>query len=92
MYDSKGKQLTTPVDAGNGTVMRMRVNVKGYNAGANAGITLELVSVQIITLVEYGGNNGFEAVDGEGFVAEEREEKYEGMDAVETEDGEEGDY
>jgi hypothetical protein len=75
VYDSTGKQITNPIDIGNGSLCRAQVNVKGYNTGANVGLTLELVGVQIIELVEYQGasHSGFEAVEG-GFVAKEEEQ------------------
>jgi hypothetical protein len=67
LFDSQGTQITKPVEIGNGSTIRIKCDLKGYKAGANFGVTLGLVAVQIINLVEFGGNasnEGFDAVEG----------------------------
>lgn len=87
VVDSKGKQITTPIDIGNGSLMRLSVEIKGYIAGANSGITLGLVAAQLVRLEAYagGGMSSFAAVEG-GYEAAETQATTDGADAFQDEE------
>ena len=82
LFDSTGVQLKTPVEVGNDSLIRVKATIKGYKLGP--GLTLELSAVQIVELVEYGGSNSFDAVEGGGFKA--------GSQSNEQSEGQEGDW
>jgi hypothetical protein len=86
VVDSKGKQITTPIDIGNGSLMRLSVEIKGYIAGANSGITLGLVAAQLVRLEAYaGGMSSFGAVEGGYEAAETQADTTDGADAFQDE-------
>ena len=65
-YDSKGSKIDTP-KIGSGSTLKMAVEVNTWFVPSQGfGYTLRLRAVQVIDLVEYGGNGG-----GFGFGAEE---------------------
>ena len=65
-YDSKGSKIETP-KIGSGSTLKMAVEVNTWFVPSQGfGYTLRLRAVQVIDLVEYGGNGG-----GFGFGAEE---------------------
>lgn len=66
LYDGAGTVIPEDLNVGNGSVLKLSGIMSTYNAGGNTGVTMYLNAVQIINLVEFGGNN-FEAEDG-GYV------------------------
>ena len=93
VFDAAGKPYKGPI--GNGSIIKVRYTIAPYwMTKANNGVTLYLEAIQVLELVEYGGNRnasayGFEAE--EGFVASE-ESGFDAPDApMDTEDSE-GDF
>lgn len=73
IVDSTGKNLENPPDIWGGTVGKVKAQiVPYYNASVNnAGVSLRLVSVQIIELVSKGGGDqGFDEEEG-GYVGDD---------------------
>lgn len=63
LFDAKGNTITADLNVGNGSTIKMAGVMSTYDAGGNKGVTAYLNSVQIIDLVEFGGND-FEEEDG----------------------------
>ena len=69
MFVSSGKTIATP-NIGSGSVLRLSVEPYTWTVPSMGfGYTLRLKGVQVLELVEYGGDVSFEAEDG-GFVGE----------------------
>lgn len=63
LFDAKGNAITADLNVGNGSTIKIAGLLATYDAGGNKGVTAYLNSVQIIDLVEFGGND-FEEEDG----------------------------
>lgn len=85
LCNAKKATITGNINVGEGTKARLSVLFKGYQAGANIGISAKLLGVQIIELVEFQNNTvaslsdfdvveGFEGV-GEEFKTEDKLQK-----------------
>ena len=89
IFDSKGRPLKD-IRLGEGSIVKLAVEVSGYAVGGKVGVSVTLKAVQVIKLVEYeaGGNAaayGFE--EEEGFDADDLEEKEESVeDEVDVEE------
>jgi ABC-type oligopeptide transport system substrate-binding subunit len=78
IFDSKGKKVDLGDKLlGNGSEIRVKVTAATYEAGANAGVTLYLNSVQILKFIEYEGMESFDAVEGDGFTGIELDDPFE---------------
>jgi hypothetical protein len=75
IFDSAGTPIVPLPRIGSGTQARVSFQVYRWKNPSGAGVTLQPVAVQVIRLVEFGGNSrtadeyGFGAVEG-GFVTE----------------------
>lgn len=76
IFDAEGARVTVPLNAGNGTTMRVNMTLRAYfNVQSGVGISLWLTAVQIIDLKKYSPgistaqDAGFGKVEG-GFKAE----------------------
>lgn len=69
-FDAKGNPIMDEAlealdKLGGGSKLRISGAAKAYNAGGKLGVSMYLNSVQVITLVEYGGSGAFKAEDEE---------------------------
>lgn len=71
LRDARGTELRNPPQVGGGTVCKASATAKTYNAGGKTGVKLYLNQVQLIQLVEFGGNPFGEE---EGWTAADQEE------------------
>jgi hypothetical protein len=87
IFDAKGNPIKDPSElrVGGGSVVKIAGAMKAYNAGGATGVTCYLNSVQIISLVEWGGSGPFSAEEGD-FEAAAEEKFGEKEKAAETED------
>lgn len=89
VFDAKGKPCTE-ISVGEGSVVRLALNLAGYTVAGKTGLSVNLRAVQIIDLVEYGGEAtaatyGFG--EEEGFeIGEEEDFNEETEDTSEEED------
>lgn len=63
VFDAKGK----PVPAcrlGEGSTVRLKLNLSGYTVAGKSGVSVKLSAVQIINLVEYQGTSNTASFDG----------------------------
>lgn len=63
VFDAKGK----PVPAcrlGEGSTVRLKLNLSGYTVAGKSGVSIKLSAVQIINLVEYQGTSNTASFDG----------------------------
>lgn len=75
MFDSKGKPVKGAVNLGEGSVVKLAYDIKGYSVAGKTGVGCKLKSLQLISLVEYaGGNFGFGEEDGDFDAADAVEE------------------
>lgn len=66
LYDAAGSVIKEDLNVGNGSEIKISGVMSTYNAGGATGVTMYLNAVQIISLVEFGGN-AFEPVE-DGYV------------------------
>lgn len=67
VVDSKAQPIKDPdFRIGNGSIVRVQFDASPYcmPSTKTAGVSLRLNAVQVISLVEYGGNSDFEEEDG----------------------------
>ncbi|MCT4535787.1 hypothetical protein [Halodesulfovibrio sp.] len=94
-YDGRGKKMT-PVLAANGSLVKVHYWIRSYyNAkDKEIGLSLKLKNIQIIELVEVGGDAGFGdegGFDGSDFDREYTESNYD-ESGCSDESGEDGDF
>ena len=99
-YDAKGQKVTEPPQILGGSVVKIAGTSRPYVSGANKGLTLSIVAVQMIELSDGGLSNrqgsdfGFE--DEEGYSADADEPPFtgepEGFEEEEEFDDQEGDF
>lgn len=95
VFDSKVKPVKK-VNIGEGSIVKLKCDISGYNVGGKVGVSIRLVAVQIIKFVAYSGTNaaeGFEE-EAEGFEygEDELEEENSSSEAEENEEDEEEDF
>lgn len=78
--DSKGKNMTVVPNISGGSTLKLRYSMFPYkwNTAVGASVKLQLEGVMLIDLVEFGagGDDDWgDAADGEGYVAEETQER-----------------
>ena len=66
IFDANGVPITERLNIGNGTRMRVSMNLRAYyNKQSGVGLSLRLTAVQIIELKQYGG--GIQTAEDAGF-------------------------
>ncbi len=75
-YDAAKKRIK--VEVGNGSICRVNFEAFGFYYGGKFGVSLRLRAVQVLDLIEYGRDYGFDEEDG-----------YRGKEYVPEEDGDE---
>lgn len=97
IFDAQGVRVTEKLNIGNGTKMRVSLNLRAYfNVQSGVGLSLRLTAVQIIDLKKFGGgiqtaaDAGFSAV--EGFSAESFDNQDQEDEPAEVGEDGDGDY
>lgn len=94
VFDSKVKPVK-PVNIGEGSIVKLKCDILGYNVGGKIGVSVRLIAVQIIKFVAYNSANaaeGFE-VEEDGFEYEEEEmTEEEAKEEADAADDEEEDF
>jgi hypothetical protein len=72
IVNALGTPIKNPPEIGNDSILRISYSIGGYNTPAATGIKLYLNGVQIVELVEFGGNRnlGFGVEEG-GYTGED---------------------
>lgn len=83
IVDSKGAPVSTEINVGGGSTIKVNAGIKAWSTGGKLGVTMYLNAVQIIGLVEFS-TTGFQEEEG-NFVAEE--DQKETASVSEEEDG-----
>ena len=82
VFDAKGKPVSS-CKLGEGSTVRLKLNLSGYTVAGKSGVSVKLSAVQIINLVEYQGTSNTASFDG----FEVEEDGYEFNEAdIETSD------
>lgn len=83
VFDGKGHPVKT-CKLGEGSIVRLKLNLVGYNVGGKVGVSVRLVAVQIVKLVEYVGKANGASFDG----FEVEDDGYEYDETAQTENDE----
>lgn len=79
IYNNLGKRMEAEelarLSVGNGTKMRAKIEVSDYEFQGKKGVKLQLKSVQIVELIEFGGDMGFDAIELEHVNTDSGEEE-----------------
>jgi len=87
VVDCKGQPVKGAVKLGEGSIVKLNVELSGYSVGGKTGVSLKLKAVQIIDLVEYTGSLGFGEEDG-SFEADDEVEETKQAETTEADDEE----
>lgn len=76
VFDAKGRPVKS-CKLGEGSVVRLKLDITGYTVAGKVGVSVTLAAVQIIKLVEYASTASFDGFDVEedGFDADTLEEE-----------------
>jgi len=75
IFDAKGQPVTTDLKIGSGSVIRVSYELLPFATALGAGASLRLKAVQIIELVEFGGDPKYYGFDSEeGFSGDDAPE------------------
>ena len=91
VVDASLEPIDSSVAIGNGSIVKVSYNTRGWGKAPSAGCSLDLIAVQVLELKEYQ-NTGFEAVEG-GFTVDSVKPADEEIAEKEvTKEEEEGDF
>lgn len=71
LFDKFGKPITENIKIGGGSKIKVSYTMEGFCTPIGAGVSLRLYGVQIIDLVEFGGDASYHGFGNEGEEGEE---------------------